>query len=253
MRRVNLILFVVSFAQLASAAAAGLSPVKISDRNNCSDLSEQRLAVKAGVLQLSDAQFRRIFSPIGNDDVVRRYVDCARYIAVNVASATWAEAAISGIQVVGDPVGTAISTAAELMDSPNSQQVGGAKTGATLGAMAGAIVGAMTDSRGPLSGVIKGGTAGAVVGGVGGAMVAPMINAGRAHATALKIAEAAKVEGRAMIDEGILRVMRREQDFDRLMADRERDASTEELQKHVQAIQIYAEGLADRVETNTRY
>lgn len=237
------------------AVAAGLvgNAVKISDRNNCEGLSAKRLAVKAGVLQLSDAQFRQLLAPVGDSDEVRRHVDCARYIAVNVTSETWAQSAVSGVQVTGDPLGAALETVAQLIDAPTPSQVGGAKAGAAVGAMAGAIWGAATDRGGVLTGIVKGGSVGAVLGGVGGATIAPAINAHRAHETSKRVAALARQEGISLMNEGRLHSMASERAFDQLLGARQRAALSKSDQDRLFAIQVFADGLADRVAQNCRY
>lgn len=239
----------------AHAVAAGLvgNAVKISDRNNCEGLSEKRLAVKAGVLQLSDARYQQLLAPLGGWDEVRRHVDCARYIAVNITSETWARSAASGVQVAGDPLGAALETVAQLLETPTPSQVGGAKAGATVGAMAGALWGAATDSGGALSGIVKGGAVGAVLGGVGGATIAPAINAHRAHEASKHVAALARQEGISLMNEGRLNSMASERAFDQLLGSRQRAALSKSDQDRLFAIQVFADGLADRVEQNCRY
>lgn len=93
----------------------------------------------------------------------------------------------------------------------------------------------MTHSRAPfLYSIVKGGAVGTVLDGVGGATLA-------------------REEGISLMNEGRLHLMASERAFDQLLGSRQRAALSKSDQDRLFAIQVFADGLADRVEQTCRY
>ena len=230
------LLFILNYAD---AAGLVVSASKISDRNNCMGLGHQRLAVKAGILQLNKSQFKQLLSPLGDSNEVSRHVVCSQYIAGNLTSKEWANSAIAGVQLVSDPLGTAPETIAKLLYGQTN------KHGLLTGGMA--VAGAAT------SWVSKTNvTKGAVIGAGLGAAVGESLDKRLAYDAALAVASLAKKEGFTLIDEGQLHAMTSEQEFDELLEARQLTAHTQKEKDHLLAIQMFAAGMADRVEQNCR-